>query len=113
MARRKQLTMPFSKSSKSIAQVLVKEGFLSKVETSEVDGKKILIAHLRYENRKPVFHDVRLISKPSLRVYVGRDEIAADKDRTLTAVVSTSGGIMTGKEAIKKGMGGELLFKIW
>ncbi len=112
-ARRKQVSMPFSKNSKAIAQVLVKEGFLAKVETTEVEGRKTLVAHLRYENRRPVFHDVKLISKPSLRVYIGRDDIASDKDRAMTAVVSTSSGVMTGKEALKKGVGGELLFKLW
>jgi small subunit ribosomal protein S8 len=112
-ARRKQVEMPFSKNCKAIAQVLVKEGFLAKVETIEVEGRKTLVAHLRYENRKPVFHDVRMISKPSLRVYIGHNDITKDKDRALTAIVSTSSGIMTGKEAVKKGVGGELLFKIW
>lgn len=112
-ARRKQVLMPFSKSSKAIAQVLVKEGFLAKVEVTEEDNRKTLVAHLRYENRRPVFHEVKLISKPSLRVYVNKDDMAADKDRTMTAVVSTSSGVMTGKEAMKKGVGGELLFKIW
>jgi small subunit ribosomal protein S8 len=104
--------MPFSKSSKAIAQVLVKEGFLAKVEVTDENGKKTLLAYLRYENRRPVFHEVKLISKPSLRVYVGSNDIAADKDRAMTAVISTSNGIMTGKEAVKKGVGGELLFKI-
>lgn len=112
-ARRKQVSMPFSKNSKAIAQVLVKEGFLSKVETVETDGKKTLVAHLRYENRKPVFHDVTLISKPSLRVYVGLNDIVLYKDRAMTAIISTSSGVMTGKEAVKKGVGGELLFKLW
>ncbi len=112
-ARRKQVKMPYSNSSKAVAQALVKEGFLAKVEVIEEEGKKVLVAHLRYENRKPVFHEVKLISKPSLRVYVGSDEIATDKDRAKTSIVSTSSGVMTGKEAVKKGVGGELLFKIW
>ncbi len=112
-ARRKQVKMPYSNSSKAVAQALVKEGFLAKVEVIEEEGKKVLVAHLRYENRKPVFHEVRLISKPSLRVYVGSDEIATDKDRAKTSIISTSSGVMTGKEAVKKGVGGELLFKIW
>lgn len=112
-ARRKELTMPFSTMTKAVAGVLVKEGFLAKVVEGEENGHKQLVVSLRYENRKPVMHDVRLISKPSLRVYVDKQTMTQDKDRTLTAIISTSNGIMTGREAVKKGIGGELLFKIW
>jgi small subunit ribosomal protein S8 len=113
LARLKQVTMPFSKINKAVAQVLIKEGYLASVQESEVDGKRILIAQLRYEDRKPAMHDVRLISKPSIRVYIDTTDIRKDKERSLTAIISTSSGIMTGKEALKKGVGGELLFKIW
>ncbi len=113
LARQKQVTMPFSKINQSIARVLVKEGYLAKIEEQEVDGKKLLIAHLRYENRRPAMHDVKLISKPSIRVYIDNTHLKQDKDRAMTAIISTSSGIMTGKEALKKGIGGEILFKIW
>ncbi len=112
-ARRKQVTMPFSNINTAIAKVLVKEGFLAKVDVNEEKGHKQIVVELRYENRRPALHEVKLISKPSLRVYRGNTDIAADKDRAMIAILSTSNGIMTGKEALKKGVGGELLFKIW
>lgn len=113
LARKKQVEMPFSNLCKAVALALIKEGFLAKVEESEKDGHRILIAHLRYENRKPSLTDVKLISKPSIRVYIDNPALARDKDRHLTSFLSTSTGIMTGREALKKGVGGELLFKIW
>jgi small subunit ribosomal protein S8 len=112
-ARRQQLVMPYSSINKAVAGVLVKKGFLAKVEEGEDKGHKQLVVSLRYENRKPAMHDVVLISKPSLRIYIDKQTIAADKDKAMTAIVSTSSGIMTGKDALKKGVGGELLFKIW
>lgn len=112
-ARRKSVVMPYSNINKAVAKVLVKEGFLAKVEENEDNGKRTILAHLRYENRKPTFHEVKLISKPALRVYVGSHDMQIDKDKAMTAIISTSSGIMTGKDAVKKGVGGELLFKIW
>lgn len=112
-ARRKQVVMPYSNINTAVAKLLVKEGFLSKVEVGENEGHKRIILELRYENRRPAFREVKIISKPSLRVYKDREAIAADKDHVMTAVLSTSDGVMTGKEAKKKGIGGELLFKIW
>jgi small subunit ribosomal protein S8 len=112
-ARKKQVSMPYSNINKAIAHVLIKEGFLASVKESEIEGKRMLIADLRYENRRPAMQDIKLISKPSVRIYIDIDGLKQDKDRSLTSILSTSIGILTGKEAIKKGVGGELLFKIW
>lgn len=112
-ARLKEVTMPYSNVNKQIAAVLVKEGFLAKIEEEENDKKRVLRAYLRYENRKPALHNVKLISKPSVRVYVDSSIVSMDKDRLSTSIISTSSGILTGREARKKGIGGELLFKIW
>ncbi len=113
LARKKQVTMPFSKINKAVARVLIKEGFLAGVKEETISGKKVLVADLRYENRRPAMHDAVLISKPSLRVYFDTGNLKDVRDRTLTSIVSTSSGIMTGKDALKKGIGGEMLFKIW
>ena len=114
LARRKQVMMPYSNINKAIGKTLVREGFLAEIKEEETDGKKTLIALLRYENRRPVISDVVIISKPSLRVYVNAKDIrsAAGRD-AMTAVVSTNAGVMTGKDAAKKGVGGELLFRVW
>lgn len=112
-ARRKEVRMPYSRLSKSVAKVLVKEGFLADVKDLEEDGKKLLLAGIRFEKRKPVVSDVKIISKPSLRIHMDTTALVKEQRRdSMTLIVSTSSGIMTGKDAIKKGIGGELLFKI-
>jgi small subunit ribosomal protein S8 len=106
--------MPYSNINKAIGKVLVKEGFVSEIKDADNDGKKELNVALRYVRRKPVVSDVTIISKPSLRVYVTAHDLAMiQRKDAMTSIISTSQGIMTGKEAIKKGVGGELLFKIW
>lgn len=112
-ARRKEVVMPYSNINKAIAKVLIKEGFLADVKEAEEDGHKVLKVGIRYARRKPVVNEVEIISKPSLRHYSGKKAIGLEERRdALMTVLSTSQGIMTGKEAMKKGIGGELLFKI-
>lgn len=112
-ARRKVVVMPYSNSNKAIAKVLVKEGFLADVKEEEVDGKRVLSVGIRYARRKPVVTAVEIISKPSLRRYVDKDAIGLEERKNaLITIISTSQGIMAGKDAMKKGIGGELLFKI-
>lgn len=112
-ARIKELYIPFSNSKKSIGKVLVKEGFLEDVKEEEIEGKKMLRLKLRYQRRRPTITDITIVSKPSLRVHIASKEITQKQGKAQTAVLSTNNGIMTGKDAIKKGVGGELLFKIW
>ncbi len=113
LARKKEIVTQYSNLDKAIAKVLIKEGFLDTVTEDTVDGKRQLTVTLRYQRRKPAINDVTLVSKPSLRVYLGSDEIAKRQGRASIAILSTNAGVLTGKEAIKKGVGGELLFKIW
>ncbi len=113
LARKKELYVPFSNIQKAIGKVLIKEGFLEDVKEEEIEGKKLLYVKLRYQRRRPTVTDIRIISKPSLRVYVGSGEIAKKQGQAKTVILSTNIGLITGKEAIKKKVGGELLFKIW
>ena len=113
LARRQEVVMPYTRVNLAIGKVLVKEGFLTSIKTETRDGHKMLATSLRYERRRPVLSDVAVVSKPSLRKYVESKEILAHQGRSITAVLSTNQGIMTGREAHKKGVGGELLFKIW
>lgn len=113
MARKKDITTPYANISKAIAKVLVKEGFLETVKETTDEGRKQLSIRLRYQSRKPAITDVLLVSKPSLRRYVNASEIIKIQGRASTAIISTNAGVLSGKEAIKKGVGGELLFKIW
>ncbi len=113
LARKKELVTPYANIKQAIAKVLIKEGFLESVTTETIDGKKFLHVALRYARRKPALTDVVLVSKPSLRVYIESTEIGSKQGRNSTAIISTNVGVITGKEAIKKGVGGELLFKVW
>jgi len=113
MARKKELVMPYSNLKKAVGEVLVKERFLDSVKDETVDGKRLLTVVMRYQRRKPALSDVALVSKPSLRAYVNAHEVVKKQQRSSVLILSTNVGVMTGKEAIKKGVGGELLFKVW
>ncbi len=113
MARKKDIVTPYANLNKAIAKALIKEGFLETVKEETEDGKKSLSIRLRYQRRKPAITDLLLISKPSLRKYVTTGEIARIQGKATVAILSTNTGVISGREAIKKGVGGELLFKIW
>jgi small subunit ribosomal protein S8 len=112
-ARRRDVVLPYSKINGEIGKVLVKEKYLEKITEEDVDGKKNLRAIIRYEKRQPVLTDVKIISKPSLRSYVKKEELPVLQRKTLsTIILSTSQGVMTAKDADKKGVGGEFLFEV-
>ncbi len=113
MAHRPEAVIPYTRVTLAIGEVLVKEGFLSSVKQETRDGHKVIVAEIRYVRRKPVLSNVSVVSKPSLREYVGAQEILKHQGRSITTVLSTNKGVMTGREAHKKGVGGELLFKVW
>ncbi|MEK9178382.1 MAG: 30S ribosomal protein S8 [Patescibacteria group bacterium] len=114
MARRREVTLPFSKINKNVGKVLVKEGFLEDLREEKEKNRKFLKVSLKYERRIPSFSDISVVSKPSLRVYKSAKSIEGIQRRGKhTVVMSTSLGIMTGKDAQKKGVGGEVLFEIW
>lgn len=113
-ARRKTVILPYSGLTKDVADVLVKEGFLDTVKEQQEENKRSLVATITYEKLMPRFTDVVILSKPSLRKYARKTDAANLRGKGLgVTVVSTSQGVMTGKEAFQKGVGGELLFKIW
>ena len=117
LARRRRLVVPLFRITKAISSVLMKEGFLEEVTQGLVQGskgRKSLEITLKYDKRMPVLTDVSIISKPSLRRYTEVKNISKIQQRgRQTVILSTNKGIMTGKEAYKKHLGGEVLFKIW
>lgn len=114
MSKRKEVILPFSNINREIGKVLVKEGFLESIKENSQEGKKELVGVIRYEQRIPVLTDVLIISKPSLRIYSTAKKIPAIERRgRRKVVVSTSQGVMTASDALKKGLGGEVLFSIW
>lgn len=113
LARHKDVTVPYSKLKKSLSEILVKEGFAKEVKVENSGAKKNLLITLRYEGRKPVLTNLKIISKPSLRFYVTKNRIPRVLGGLGISVLSTSKGLMTGFKAQKEKIGGELLFKMW
>ena len=110
MVGKESVSLPFSQMKLSIAEILAREGYLA-----GVDKKKdyTLTVSLVYKNGKPAITGVKRISKPSRRLYMGVREIKPIKRGYGLLVLSTPAGILTGKEAHTKRVGGEALFEIW
>ena len=104
--------LPHSKIKESIAHILKKEGYIT---DCSVDGKapKKLKLKLKYEGRKGVIEGLRRVSSPGLRRYVGSAEIPRVLGGMGTAILSTSQGVMSGTDARKNKLGGELLCFVW
>ena len=105
--------MPHSKIKESIANILKKEGYVADVVVDGKAAKKTIKLKLKYEGKKSVIEGLKRISSPGLRRYVGSTEIPRVRGGLGVAVVSTSEGVMTGTQAKKKNIGGELLCYIW
>jgi len=113
-ARKESVLLPYSKLNKAIGQTLVKEGFLNSIKEQKDGNLKTLLAQIAYDNRNPVLTDVKIVSKPSLRVYKRIKRVSPmEKQGMIVSIVTTSKGVMSTKEAQKKGVGGELLLRIW
>ncbi len=110
LARRKYVVIPYSKMNKELGSALKKEHFISVCKEEMIEGRKVLSITLLYEDRDPAVTNVSIVSKPSLRVYRKAHSVRRGIG---IGFLSTSLGIMTEKEAKKKGVGGELLFTVW
>lgn len=106
------VAIPHSRLKQGLAEVLKNEGFVSEVA---IEGKlpKSIKLRLKYEGKKSVIEGLKRVSKPGLRNYVGATDIPRVLGGLGVAVVSTSEGIMTGQQARKKNIGGELLCYVW
>jgi small subunit ribosomal protein S8 len=115
LARKATVDMPWSRHKEAIAKVLVEEGYLeSAAATAEEGVKRTLRIGLRYDDRRrPVINGMKRVSRPSLRVYVGTDEIPAIRRGLGVNVLSTPKGVLVDREARKQGVGGELLCTVW
>jgi small subunit ribosomal protein S8 len=114
IVRHETVEVPASKVKEAIARILKEEGFIRDYERIE-DGKQgILRLHLRYgPDRVRVIRGLRRISRPGLRIYARKDQLPKVLGGLGIAVVSTSKGILTDKEARRQGLGGEILCYIW
>jgi small subunit ribosomal protein S8 len=111
-AKHETVEIPASNTKKAIANILLNEGYVSAVDFIEGVQGTIKIT-LKYEGNKRVITGLKRISKPGLRVYVGAEEIPSVLGGLGVAILSTSKGIMTGKEAKKAHQGGEVLAYVW
>ncbi|KKU83158.1 30S ribosomal protein S8 [Candidatus Gottesmanbacteria bacterium RIFCSPLOWO2_01_FULL_49_10] len=113
LARKKTVILPHSKMKEYLAKILKAEGYLSDIHVNGEDPKHDLELHLVYNNSEPALTDLKRKSKPGLRVYVGAGSIPMVVGGMGVAILSTSKGIMTGREAKKLKIGGELLCEVW
>ncbi len=113
LARKTTVDLPTSGVKLAVAKLLSKEGYLVSAEEVSSDNGKVLHLELAYEGREPVLTGVKRISKPGLRWYVNKKKIPMVMGGTGIAIVSTPQGVMSGKDAKTKGIGGELLCEVW
>ena len=100
----------FSRMDKAIADILVRQGFLNRAEVKGRPSKRFIYAEFTGARE---LEGVRFLSKPSVRRYIGRDEVKKVKGGHGLLVLSTSKGIMTGADAWREKIGGQALFEIW
>jgi small subunit ribosomal protein S8 len=114
LARHRELTLPSSRVKREIARILVEEGFIESFATQRDGVQELLTVQLKYvEGRTPVVSGLKRISKPGLRVYARKTEIPRVLGGLGLAILSTSHGIMTGSQARKLNLGGEVLCYVW
>ena len=113
-ATKETVSMPSSKQLVEIARVIKEEGYISDYEVISKKPQDELVITLKYGAKKAkVIRGIRRISKPGLRIYAGKDELPRVLGGLGTAVVSTSKGVMTDRDARIAGVGGEVLAYIW
>jgi len=113
-ARFNEVIVEHSRLREAICRVLVAEGFLDGVEAGGEVPKRRLVIKLRYSAaREPVIKGIQRVSKPSLRRYAGADEISKARGAMGVHIVSTPLGVMSGREARRKRVGGEILCRVW
>lgn len=114
MVKHESVEVPASKMKKNIAEILKNEGFVRDVEYIEDDKQGIIRVFLKYgKNNERVISGIRRISKPGLRSYVKADEVPKVLKGLGIAIVSTSEGVMTDKDARAKKIGGEVVAYVW
>jgi len=114
---KKEVHVPFSKLKAALAVVLVKEGYLAEMKKEKVKAKgkekEFLKIKLKYQNNRPAIKKIKRISRPGLRIYLSAKRLPRVLSGFGSSVVSTSQGIMSGRQAKKKNLGGELICQVW
>ncbi len=114
MAGHDAVVIPASRMKKNLATILQKEGYIHGFKTVQHEGHDYLILNLKYvKGGEPVIHGLRRVSTPGLRIYAGVREIPEVNGGLGIAILSTPRGVITGKEARKYNVGGEVLAHVW
>lgn len=108
-----EVRVPSSKMKKVIAEQLVKNGYLADVKLEDAKPRGVLVVTINEKGTNSTINEITRISKPGRRVYVGASEIPKVKSGRGLVLISTSKGVMTGAEAAKAKLGGELLLKVY
>lgn len=114
MVGHESVDVPASKMKKSIAEILLKEGYIKGYDVIEDNKQGIIRIQMKYgQNKEKVITGIKKISKPGLKVYAKRDEIPKVLGGLGIAIISTSKGVITDKEARKENVGGEVICYVW
>ena len=113
-SRHQKLDVPASKLKAEIARILKEEGYISNYKPTEEDGMKVLRVYLKYgANNESAIRDLQRISRPGCRVYLGKDDIRRVQGGLGISIMTTPKGVMTGRQARREGVGGEILAEVW
>jgi small subunit ribosomal protein S8 len=113
-ARHQKVDIPASRLKLEIARILKEEGYIANYKASEEEGHKLLRVYLKYgSNNEAAISNVERVSRPGCRVYVGRTDIPRVLGGMGINILTTPKGVMTGRQARKQGLGGELLCQVW
>ena len=114
MVGKETVSMPTSKKLVEIARVMAEEGYIARYEVIDGEPRGTLEITLKYgEKRAKTIRGIKRISKPGLRIYAGKDELPRVLGGLGTAIVSTSKGVMSDRDARKAGIGGEVIAYVW
>ena len=113
MVGKNEVYLPTSKQKLAVAEALKQAGYLANVELIDHSPRNVLHVTIAEEGKAATIHEIEKVSKPGRRVYVAASEIPKVKSGRGLVLISTSKGIMTGREAVKNRLGGELLVKVW
>lgn len=113
MVGKNEITVPSSKLKVTVAKELKKAGYLSDVKVESAKPRDILVITINKEGENSAINEIKRLSKPGRRVYVGANDIPKVKSGRGIVLVSTSKGVITGADAVKQRLGGELLLQVY
>lgn len=113
-SRHQKLDVPASKLKAEIARILKEEGYISNFKPAEEDGRQVIRVYLKYGiQNESAIRDLQRVSRPGCRVYLGKDEIRRVQGGLGISIMTTPKGVMTGRQARREGVGGEILCEVW